>query len=307
MELIILLIVACLGCFLFVFRQIFPRTIGKDGADLGYSKRLWIIVNLFVWAYECFFLIAVCGGIKGMNVFFGGGLGDLLYLFLLVGIVLLHIVLLAVFIKKKLRTVFYIILLCLPIYPLVIMHSAAARGNEENGYMTGGNFTGLYYNLEAYQQREERQEELKKLKEAKSDTAKFKSLLHAAENGDSRSGYELAICYKLGIGVEQNDSLAFKWLRLAAEGGDAISQLDWGVCYYNGDCGLDVDYQEAVKWFVKSAEQGNAKAQYLTGRCYGYGEGVKQSDEEAFKWLRLAARQGYKPAQELLRTNKQTW
>ena len=85
MELIILLIVACLGCFLFVFRQIFPRTIGKDGADLGYSKRLWIIVNLFVWAYECFFLIAVCGGIKGMNVFFGGGLGDLLYLFLLYG------------------------------------------------------------------------------------------------------------------------------------------------------------------------------------------------------------------------------
>ena len=133
MELIILLIVACLGCFLFVFRQIFPRTIGKDGADLGYSKRLWIIVNLFVWAYECFFLIAVCGGIKGMNVFFGGGLGDLLYLFLLVGMVLLHIVLLAVFIQKKLRTVFYIILVCLPIYPLVIMHSAAARGNEENG------------------------------------------------------------------------------------------------------------------------------------------------------------------------------
>lgn len=140
MELIILLIVACLGCFLFVFRQIFPRTIGKDGTDLGYSKRLWIIVNLFVWAYECFFLIAVCGGIKGMNVFFGGGLGDLLYLFLLVGMVLLHIVLLAVFIQKKLRTVFYIILVCLPIYPLVIMHSAAARGNEENGYMTGGNF-----------------------------------------------------------------------------------------------------------------------------------------------------------------------
>lgn len=99
------------------------------------------------------------------------------------------------------------------------MHSDAARGNEENGYMIGGNFSGLYYNHEAYQQREERQEELRKIKEAKSDTAKFKSLLHAAENGDSRSGYELAVCYKLGIGVEQNDSLAFKWLRLAAEGG----------------------------------------------------------------------------------------
>ena len=304
MGLITLLIVVCLGCFLFVFRRLFPRTIGEDGADLGYSKRLWIIVNLSVWAYECFFLTAVCGGIKGLNVFFGGGLGDLMYFLLLVGIVLLHIVLLAVFIRKKLRTVFYIILVCLPVYPLVMMHSAAARGNEENGYITGGNWTGLYYDHEAYRQHRKRQEELKK---AKAAIAEFKSLLHRAEHGDPRAGSELARCYELGDGVEQNDSLAVKWYRLAAEAGEVMSQLDLGVCYYNGDCGLDVDYREAVKWFVKAAEQGNAKGQYLTGRCYGHGKGVKQSDEEAFKWLRLAARQGYEPAQELLRINKQTW
>lgn len=234
MELIILFIAVNLYFFWLVISQLLPHTTSKNGADLGYSKRIWIIVNLLVWAYECFFMAAVCGGIKGMNVYFGGGLGDLVYFFMLIGITLLHIFLLGIFIKKKLRTVFYIILVCLPIYPLVVMHSAAARGNEKNGYMTGGNIACLYADFETYQQRKEHQEELKRLKEAKADTIKFNSLLHAAENG-------------------------------------------------------------------------NAKAQYLIGRCYGHGKGVKQSDEEAFKWLRLAARQGYKPAQELLQRNKQTW
>lgn len=138
----------------------------------------------------------------------------------------------------------------------------AARGNEENGYMTGGNWTGLYYDHEAYRQHRKRQEELKK---AKAAIAEFKSLLHRAEHGNPRAGYELARCYELGVGVEQNDSLAVKWYRLAAEAGEVISQLDLGTYYYNGDCDLDVD------------------------------------------WLRLAARQGYEPAQGLLRINKQTW
>lgn len=307
MELIILFIAVNLYFFWLVISQLLPHTTSKNGADLGYSKRIWIIVNLLVWAYECFFMAAVCGGIKGMNVYFGGGLGDLVYFFMLIGITLLHIFLLGIFIKKKLRTVFYIILVCLPIYTLVVIHSAAARGNEKNGYMTGGNIACLYADFETYQQRKERQEELKRSKEAKADTIKFNSLLHATENGDSQSGYELAAYYKHGIGVGKNDSLAVKWLRFSAESGYVTGQLDLGECYYNGYCNLTVDYREAVKWFTKAAEQGNAKAQYLTGRCYGHGKGVKQSDEEAFKWLRLAARQGYKPAQELLQRNKQTW
>ena len=77
MELIILFIAVNLYFFWLVISQLLPHTTSKNGADLGYSKRIWIIVNLLVWAYECFFMAAVCGGIKGMNVYFGGGLGDL--------------------------------------------------------------------------------------------------------------------------------------------------------------------------------------------------------------------------------------
>ena len=94
MELIILFIVVNLYFFWLVISQLLPHTTSKNGADLGYSKRIWIIVNLLVWAYECFFMAAICGGIKGMNVYFGGGLGDLVYFFMLIGISLLHPVLL---------------------------------------------------------------------------------------------------------------------------------------------------------------------------------------------------------------------
>ena len=103
MELIILFIAVNLYFFWLVISQLLPHTTSKNGADLGYSKRIWIIVNLLVWAYECFFMAAVCGGIKGMNVYFGGGLGDLVYFFMLIGITLLHIFLLGIFIKKKLK------------------------------------------------------------------------------------------------------------------------------------------------------------------------------------------------------------
>lgn len=306
MELVFsLLILVCLICFPLVISHLFTHTTDDSSPDLDRTQRVWIIVNLLVWAYECFFLLVICGRVKGLAVFFGGGLGDLLYIFLLAGMMLLHIVLLAVFTHNHLRAIFFVILVCLPIWLLTVMHLAAAQGNEENGYMTGGNLTGLYYDQEAYWQRRESQREVE---EARSDSiTEFESLLRSAERGSSREQSMVARCYALGEGVEQNDSLAVKWCRLAAEAGDMLGQLNLGVCYYNGDCGLDVDYKEAVKWFLKAAEQGDAKAQYLTGRCYGHGEGVEQNDDEAFKWLRLAARQGYEPAQELLRENKQTW
>lgn len=304
LNLAVLLVgVFCLLCFLLVIPRLFTHA--TDGNNLSWKQRFWIIVNLLVWAYECFFLVAVCGGIKGMAVYFGGGLGDLLYIFLLAGMVLLHIILLAVFTYKHLRIIFFIILVCPPINLLIMMHSDAARGNEENGYMTGGNWTGLYYDQEAYWQR-------KKLKEAakpenSGTDAAFELWLHEAEQGDVWAQYEVAVCYTLGNGVEQNDSLAIKWFGKAAEGGDVQCQVSMGVFYYNGSHGLDIDHREALKWFLKAAKQGDAYAQYFTGRCYHLGEGADQNDEEAFKWLRLSARQGYKQAQELLQENKQTW
>ena len=43
------------------------------------------------------------------------------------------------------------------------------------------------------------------------------------------------------------------------------------------------------------------------GCAYKGGKGVERNDQEAFRWLRLAAQQEHKEAQILLRENKQKW
>ena len=179
MEFVFLLGVVCFIFFLLVISHLFADT--ADESNLSWKQRFWVVVNLLVWAYEFFFLAVILGGIKGLNVHFGGGLGDLLYTILLTGMVLLHIISLTVFAYKRLRILFFLILVCLPINLLIMMHLDAARGNEENGYMTGGNCTGLYYDAKANWQREKCQQELE---EAKSDSVtELDWFLHSAERG----------------------------------------------------------------------------------------------------------------------------
>ena len=57
------------------------------------------------------------------------------------------------------------------------------------------------------------------------------------------------------------------------------------------------DEEEAVRWFRKSAEQGYANAQFDLGFSYALGEGHPEDDYEAMKWFRKAAEQGHANAQ----------
>ena len=51
--------------------------------------------------------------------------------------------------------------------------------------------------------------------------------------------------------------------------------------YFNGD-GVPQNDAEAMKWYSKAAEQGLAAAQDKLGLMYTKGEGVGQSDIEAY-------------------------
>jgi TPR repeat protein len=57
------------------------------------------------------------------------------------------------------------------------------------------------------------------------------------------------------------------------------------------------DYQEAVKYFRLSAEQGYAPAQLFLGLVYAAGRGIPKDYNESIKWLRLAANQSNTAAQ----------
>ena len=66
--------------------------------------------------------------------------------------------------------------------------------------------------------------------------------------------------------------------------------------YDNGQ-GVPQDYDEAAKWYRKAAEQGYATAQFNLGSAYGKGWGVPHDLVQAHMWLNLAASR-YRPGTE---------
>ncbi len=134
------------------------------------------------------------------------------------------------------------------------------------------------------------------------DEKLFAELQKQAESGDFRAQGKLALMYRKGEGVPQDDQEAVKWWRRAAdqehaaEQGHASVLSVLGAIYHHGES-VPQDYAEAWKWYRFSAEQGWAAAKHALGcMCYK-GEGVSQDYAEAMKWFRLAADQGYAEAQ----------
>ncbi len=60
--------------------------------------------------------------------------------------------------------------------------------------------------------------------------------------------------------------------------------------------GMPQDYQEAAKWCRLAADQGYAVAQYDLGMMYVAGNGVPQNYILAHMWLNLTAAQGTEKA-----------
>ena len=53
--------------------------------------------------------------------------------------------------------------------------------------------------------------------------------------------------------------------------------------------GVAEDEEEAVKWYRKAAEQGYAIAQLKLADCYYHGNGVTKNYAEAVEWYRESA------------------
>jgi len=120
--------------------------------------------------------------------------------------------------------------------------------------------------------------------------------LKASAKKDSKSAYQLGLCYLYGQGVEQDAKEAVKYFQLAADK-ETKAAYALGACYASG-VGVKEDARTALRWFEKAATQGNADAQYRTGYFYEMGlSGVAKNDATAVKYYRLAAEQGQAEAQ----------
>jgi TPR repeat protein len=67
--------------------------------------------------------------------------------------------------------------------------------------------------------------------------------------------------------------------------------------FFRDGYGVSKDVNEAVKWYRKAAEQGYSIAQYALGLSYENGFGVEKDLGEALKWISESAEQGFAYAQ----------
>lgn len=100
------------------------------------------------------------------------------------------------------------------------------------------------------------------------------------------------------IGINYN-SLSADELIALANNGDVYAMDTLGAAYEFGEdkevigvLGIEKDFEEAVKWYRKAAEQGFDIAQDSLGNCYYLGHGVDEDYVKAVKWYRKAAEQG---------------
>ena len=67
MGLVALLLPVCFICLLVIILNLFTNT-ANNNLKLGWKQRLWIVLNLLMWAYEFFFMVVVCEGVGNLRV-----------------------------------------------------------------------------------------------------------------------------------------------------------------------------------------------------------------------------------------------
>ncbi len=116
------------------------------------------------------------------------------------------------------------------------------------------------------------------------------ALLAKANAGDATAQVQVGECYEDAKGVPSDGKQAAEWYRKAADQKSISGELHLAELYRDGDGkSFPRDMEQAAEWYRKAADQGDAGAQGTLGMLYTLGQGVAQSDVEAYFWLDLAA------------------
>jgi len=137
------------------------------------------------------------------------------------------------------------------------------------------------------------------------------AVLSKANAGDAAAEVQVGERYAQAAAAEHHAEIAaadYKqaeaWYRKAADQNNIAGELHLAALYRDGGKGFARDMAQAAAWYRKAADQGDAGAQGTLGVLYSMGQGVPQSDVEAYFWLDLAA-QVKGPKQEQYAANRQ--
>ena len=122
-------------------------------------------------------------------------------------------------------------------------------------------------------------------------------LLMEANRGNGYACYDLGRMHLLGQGCEENEEEAQRWFRDALEAfqtAEIAAEKKAYLRYRIGKChayghGTEQNYEESARWFRQAVEDGNPFAAYSLGGQHLRGQGVEQSDAEAYSLFYLAA------------------
>lgn len=115
------------------------------------------------------------------------------------------------------------------------------------------------------------------------------ALRGAAEAGDARAQFTLAIMYDTADGVPYDFPQAVLWFTRSAEGGYAVAQAKLGLMYRFG-WAVPRDLAQAAAWYRKAGGQGLPIAQFHIAELTARGAGVERDSVRAYMWAALAAR-----------------
>jgi uncharacterized protein len=122
------------------------------------------------------------------------------------------------------------------------------------------------------------------------------AVMEKANAGDAAAEVTVGESYAQAAVAEHNREQIAKdyeqataWYRKAADQNNLAGELHLAALYRDGGAGFSRDMAQAAAWYRKAADQGDVGAQATLGVLYSMGQGVPQSDVEAYFWLDLAA------------------
>ena len=122
-------------------------------------------------------------------------------------------------------------------------------------------------------------------------------LLLEANRGNGYACYDMGRMHLLGQGCEEDEEEAQRWFRDALEAfqrAEIAAEKKGYLRYRIGKChayghGTEQNYEESAKWFQQAVDENNPFAAYSLGGQYLRGQGVEQSDAEAYSLFYIAA------------------
>jgi TPR repeat protein len=122
-----------------------------------------------------------------------------------------------------------------------------------------------------------------------------------AGHGDADAQFSLGLRFA-GEGAAQDYAQAAVWYLKAADQSHALAQFNLGIMYAAGQ-GVLRNEAISLGWMQKAADLGDAGAQHHIGMklhrasLEGLAENASESRILAYKWLQLAAAQGYRASE----------